>query len=127
MRFKPTYFYKFINKSSEIIRNRYEFSNIGEKILKEINLRKVLSKLSFWFILLLLSRKIISLVNFSNYGFDLTDQSLYLLEANFSSEHIGWGYGYGWFTGLIFTLSNLDIGTFRTNFWWIIYGRYFTI
>jgi hypothetical protein len=121
MRFKPTYFCKFINKSSELIRNRYEFSNIGEKVLKEINLRKVLSKLSFWFILLLLSRKIISLVNFSNYGFDLTDQSLYLLEANFSSEHIGWGYGYGWFTGLIFTLSNLDIGTFRTNFWWITF------
>lgn len=70
---------------------------------------------------LILITYIIDAINLPGYGFDLTDQSLYVLEAKKNSDYLGWGFGYGWFTSLVFYLSNSDIEQFRANFSYLLF------
>jgi hypothetical protein len=68
-----------------------------------------------------LTTQLVDAINIPGYGFDLTDQSLYILEASRSSDYLGWGFGYGWFTSMVYYVSNSDIEQFRANFSYILF------
>ena len=47
-------------------------------------------------------------------GLDLTDEGLYLLEADPPNTNASWAFPFGWHTGILFKLVNYDIKNFRT-------------
>ena len=46
-------------------------------------------------------------------GLDITDEGLYLLEADHPNLIASWGFPYGWHTGLLFSFVHFDIAAFR--------------
>jgi hypothetical protein len=50
----------------------------------------------------------------SDRGLDLTDEGLYLLDANPPSNTAAWGFPWGWHTGPFFQIVNYNISSFRT-------------
>ncbi len=50
----------------------------------------------------------------SDRGIDLTDESLYLLDADPPSAYAAFGFPYGWITGPLFRAVGYDIARFRT-------------
>jgi hypothetical protein len=50
----------------------------------------------------------------SDRGIDLTDEGLYLLEADPPSPTAAWGFPYGWHTGPLFRIVGYDVADFRT-------------
>lgn len=50
----------------------------------------------------------------SDRGIDLTDESLYLLDADPPSPYAAFGFPYGWITGPLFRAVGYDIARFRT-------------
>lgn len=50
----------------------------------------------------------------SDRGIDLTDESLYLLDADPPSRYDALGFPYGWITGPLFQAVDYDIARFRT-------------
>lgn len=119
MKSKSTYYsnlrYVFKEKSFRLYK-RFK----GKEIVSNILLIKF-SKFLAWCATSFLAIQFIDTINIPGYGFDLTDQSLYILEATRNSDYIGWGFGYGWFTSMVFFLSNYDIEQFRANFSYILF------
>jgi hypothetical protein len=50
----------------------------------------------------------------SDRGIDLTDEGLYLLEADPPSPTAAWGFPYGWHIGPLFRIVGYDVANFRT-------------
>lgn len=50
----------------------------------------------------------------SDRGIDLTDESLYLLDADPPGRYDAFGFPYGWITGPMFRAVDMDIARFRT-------------
>jgi len=59
--------------------------------------------------------RLLSLVLSTDRGLDLTDEGLYLLEADPPGRHASWGaFPFGWHTRPLFALVGYDIAAFRT-------------